>query len=77
MDRLPQPQRSHLFTVRLWVEVLGQDQTEWRGEVRHVLSEKARYFRDWATMIAFLEQALHELDPATRGEPLPDEGRDR
>ena len=38
---------SHLFTVRLWSEDLGGDQVEWRGQVTHVLSGEAHYFREW------------------------------
>ena len=45
---------SHLFTVRLWREELGNGQTEWRGKVQHVTSGEVRYFRDWPTLIAFL-----------------------
>lgn len=38
---------SHLFTVRLWREDLGDDHVEWRGQVQHVLSGEAHYFREW------------------------------
>lgn len=27
---------SHLFTIRIWQEDLGQGQFEWRGKVQHV-----------------------------------------
>jgi hypothetical protein len=48
--------RSHLFTVRLWPEALGDGRAEWRGEVRYVSSGETRYFRDWPTLVAlFLE----------------------
>jgi hypothetical protein len=33
MDTSQQPQHSHLFTLRLWAENLGDDQTEWRAQV--------------------------------------------
>lgn len=45
-----QRSRSHLFTVRVWLEELGEGKTEWRGEVKHVLSGEVRYFREWATL---------------------------
>ena len=38
---------SHLFTVRLWPNDLGEGQVEWRGKVQHVLSGEAHYFREW------------------------------
>lgn len=50
---------SQLFTVRLWLEDLGNGQMDWRGKVQHVNSGEARYFRDWPTLVAFLEKLLH------------------
>jgi len=49
---------SHLFTVRLWLEDLGEGRTEWRGKVQHVTRGEARYFRDWAMLIAALQEML-------------------
>ncbi len=49
--------RSQLFTVRLWREPLN-DHFEWRGKVQHVTSGEVRYFRDWATLIAVLQDML-------------------
>ena len=54
MDKGGTLYRSHLFTLRLWAEEMGDDQTEWRGEVRHVTSGETRYFRDWATLVTLL-----------------------
>ncbi len=51
---------SHLFTVRLWKEPLGQGQTEVRGEVKHLPSGEVRYFRTWAVLEAFFVQQLAE-----------------
>ncbi len=45
---------SQLFTVRLWREQLS-DHGEWRGKVQHVMSGETRYFRDWETLIDFLQ----------------------
>jgi hypothetical protein len=59
-DRAKPAHRSHLFTVRLWLEELGDDQTEWRGQVQHVLSGERRYFRDWATLVEGLLALLPE-----------------
>lgn len=62
MDKnLPQAY-SHLFTVRLWMEELGNGQTEWRGQVQHVLTGEKRYFRDWSTLIEFLMMKLQEME---------------
>ena len=54
-----QPQfHTHLFTVRVWREDLGDGQTEWRGEVQYVVSGEMRYFRDWPTLLTLLQTML-------------------
>jgi len=57
-------QSSQLFMLRMWLEDLGNGQTDWRGKVQHVNSGEVRYFREWATLEAFMEGLLHptELD---------------
>ena len=42
--------RSHLYTIRLWPEELGDGVWEWRGMVKHVASGEEHYFRDWGTL---------------------------
>jgi hypothetical protein len=59
-------QRSHLFTIRLWTEALGDGQVERRGHVRYVLSGEHRSFRDWATLVSYLDAKLQELDGEER-----------
>ena len=56
-------QSSHLFMLRLWPEDLGGGQTDWRGSVQHVNSGELRYFRDWTTLQAFVEELLRRIDP--------------
>jgi hypothetical protein len=56
-------QRSHLFTLRMWPEDLGSGQTDWRGNVQHVNSGEARYFRDWPALEAFVERLLRGTEP--------------
>jgi hypothetical protein len=51
-------QNSQLFMVRIWLEDLGSGKTDWRGKVQHVSSGEVRYFRDWPTLEAFLEDLL-------------------
>ena len=52
---------THLFTVRVWLEKLDHDRTEWRGKVQHVLSGEGRAFRDWPTLVAFFVAKLQEI----------------
>jgi len=65
MDRDQLHSRSHLFTVRLWAEEIGEGQTEWRGRVQNLTSGEAYYFRDWSTLIAHLLQMLPQ--PESKG----------
>jgi hypothetical protein len=58
MDTAHPPAHSHLFTVRVWREDLGEGQTEWRGEVQEVVSGEVRYFRDWPTLPALVQAML-------------------
>ncbi len=67
MDKAEHQQRTHLFTVRVWLEDLGEGQTEWRGEVHDVVSGEMRYFRDWPTLVAFLQAML----PKPGGSSVP------
>jgi hypothetical protein len=53
---------SHLFTVRLWVEVLGGGQTEMRCKVQHVLSGETRYFREGSALLIYLTAKLRQLE---------------
>ena len=56
-------QSSQLFMLRMWLEDLGNGQTDWRGKVQHVNSGEVRYFREWATLEAFMEGLLHPTEP--------------
>ena len=60
--KLSHSPRSHLFTVRVWEEEIGADQTEWRGKVQLVTSGEVRYFREWDALVPLLLTMLSELD---------------
>jgi hypothetical protein len=62
MESEPLHPRSHLFTVRLWLEPLGDGQSERRGKVQHVPGGEAQYFRDWPALQASLEKMLQKLE---------------
>ena len=59
---------SHLFTVRLWRETLGGSASEWRGKVEYVRSLEGRYFREWSTLIAFLQEILSQQNLLTESD---------
>jgi len=60
----PQPLhlQAHLFTVRLWVEVLGAGQSEVRMQVRHTVSGETRYFRNGELLLTYLLTKVQELE---------------
>ena len=63
--------RSQLFTVRLWLEELGNGEVEWRGRVQHVTSGQWRYFREWPALVAALQEMLAAREEDTGGvDPL-------
>jgi hypothetical protein len=53
---------SQLFMLRMWLEDQGSGQTDWRCKVQHVNSGEVRYFREWATLEAFMEGLLHQTN---------------
>jgi len=46
---------------------VGDDRVEWRGKVQHVTSGEALFFRDWRSLVEFLEGAL----PSKHEQSLP------
>ncbi len=58
MDGRKRKGSTELFTVRLWRETVNGDRQETRGQVRHVVSGEARYFRDWTVLEDFLQSML-------------------
>jgi hypothetical protein len=52
---------SHLFTVRVWREPVGDDSSEIRCQVRHVRSGETRHFRDWARFAEYLQGEFNEF----------------
>jgi len=49
---------SHLFAVRVWAERLDADRTEWRGQIRDVVTGETRYFREWTALVKVLVELL-------------------
>ncbi len=67
MDTPDQYSRSHLFTVRVWQEEVGQDLTEWRGKVQLITDGNVCYFRRWEGLVPLLLSMLSEVE--TLSEP--------
>ena len=66
-ERHERARHSELFTVHLWQEDLGDNQTEWRGKVQHVQKGEAFYFREWSMLVAALLKMLSE--PESHAKP--------
>jgi hypothetical protein len=58
----PLPNRSHLFVLRIWFEDLGKGKSDWRGKIQYIDNGEMKYFRDWPTLQAFLENHILRTD---------------
>lgn len=47
-----------LFTLRLWLESLDDQQSEWRGEVKNIATGEVRYFRRWEEIATLVQRML-------------------
>lgn len=63
MRKLAPSATSHLFTVRLWFEDLGDGRHEWRGEVKDVASGHQHFFREWDVLLGFFKVACRAFAP--------------
>ncbi len=60
---------SHLFTLRVWEETLGEGKAEWRGRVQEVASGETLFFRDWPGLIATLRRLIARSDLTAECDP--------
>ena len=66
MNQEPVKGRSQLFTLRVWLEDVGNacaepsrsSQTELRGTLKHVLTGEIHHFRDWDTLINLIQSSF-------------------
>ena len=70
MDDHSVQHQSHLFTVRLWQENLGDGRQEWRGKVKYLLSNEEITFRGCedvgGLMLSLLPGSIQESKVARR-----------
>jgi hypothetical protein len=55
--------------VRLWIEPLGNQQSEVRMQIKHVLSGETRYCRTWTELVEFLRAKLVSGEEGTTPNP--------
>lgn len=57
-DKTEPEMQYESFTVRIWLERVGQGKTEWRGRVQHALSGETHFFREWNGLIDQVQSML-------------------
>lgn len=62
MPREEHPE-SHLFTLRVWQEALGEGKVEWRGRVQDIVTGETLFFRDWPGLVATLLRIMAKTAP--------------
>jgi hypothetical protein len=50
--------QEEVFTITFWQEKLSNEEAEWRGKIRHIRTDQARYFRDWSNIVGFVTRIL-------------------
>lgn len=58
-----QGKHAHLFTLRVWPETAGKNQTAWRGRILHVASGESQDIRDWDALVEFLKHLTKGENP--------------
>ena len=55
--------QSHLFTLRIWLEALGDGRLEWRGQLKHLPTGETRYFREWSQLQELIRASVPDFSP--------------
>jgi len=63
------PYQLHYFTLRLWLEVLGDEQVEWRGEIKNSKTGEIRYFRQGPMLLNLLATMMAEPTEGENTDP--------
>lgn len=58
---------SYLFTLRVWVEDVGNGRSEIRGVLKYILTGETQHFRDWHTMSQLIETFILSPQSETSG----------
>jgi hypothetical protein len=66
MEKPDERPRSYLFTVKLWQEEIGAEQSEWRGKAQLLSSREARYFRGLGQLASLLLSLLPAPETDTK-----------
>ncbi len=58
MNEKQEGTRSQMFTLRVWMEDVGNGRTEYRGTLKHILSGETHHFRNWLTLTQLIETSM-------------------
>ena len=73
MDEHKPPTRSHLFTVRLWVEQSEEAGPAWYGKVQDMADGHIAYVNDWQALLAVLQGMAEASSGRPETPPPPSE----
>jgi hypothetical protein len=72
MQGQPSTYQLHIFTLRLWLEQLDHNSSEWRGEVKNTSTGEIRYFRNGLSLYTALCNMLDVSSGASRDDGKAD-----
>ncbi|MCP4421270.1 MAG: hypothetical protein GY805_32055 [Chloroflexi bacterium] len=58
MNEKQEGTRSQMFTLRVWVEDVGDGRIEYRGTIKHILTGETHHFRDWAALTQLIKASM-------------------
>lgn len=62
---------SQLFTLRVWIENLGNDHSEIRGTLQHILTGETYHFREWERLSELVEAFVRAPEAGRRSKRPP------
>jgi len=71
LNKHKSPTRSHLFTIRLWVEESAELGPHWYGKLQDMEDGHTAYFEDFQMLLSVLQGFLPEEPAAPAKTPPP------
>lgn len=74
MDAAGKPSAHHVFSLRLWREILSPDEWEWRGRILDTQTGNTHYFHDWEMLVGLLRSSVGDRGVLSEEERLERSG---
>ena len=71
LKETPQRRQPYLFTLRIWQEMIDENQTEWRGQLIDTYQGDKRAFRDLTSLIPLLLAMIRQIQSNDRSPDPP------